>query len=234
MKEKKSKKKSKKHSAPAADGTAGLAERLELQRTRVICGPELNYHVRGRARPLRSEQACMVHTSPAWRPPMSSCVCTQAAIAAAYANVYGAFARGRARCVQVNTVTSALAYMSVGVDNSWVHDAWARQFEIVITRRESDLLEFEMIGVDPSITNALRRILISEVPTVAIEHVFVIDNTSEMAEEVLSHRLGLVPLAVDAEALEERGDVANEKNTVVFKLHVQCKRVRPPILVPVT
>lgn len=41
--------------------------------------------------------------------------------------------------------------------------------------------EFDMIGVDPSVANALRRILISEVPTVAIEHVFVVDNTSIIA-----------------------------------------------------
>jgi DNA-directed RNA polymerase I and III subunit RPAC1 len=118
-----------------------------------------------------------------------------------------------------------MTFMSVGYDNSWSLERWAAQFRIKITRREKDLLEFEMINVDPSITNALRRILISEVPTVAIEHVFVIDNTSEMADEVLSHRLGLVPLTVDAEDLKDRGDTATEQNTVVFKLHVQCKRV---------
>lgn len=39
-------------------------------------------------------------------------------------------------------------------------------------------MEFDMIGVDPAIANALRRILIAEVPTVAIEHVFMINNTS--------------------------------------------------------
>ena len=38
-----------------------------------------------------------------------------------------------------------------------------------------------MIGIDPAIANALRRILISEVPTVAIEHVFIVDNTSLIA-----------------------------------------------------
>ena len=35
-----------------------------------------------------------------------------------------------------------------------------------------------MIGCDPAIANALRRILIAEVPTMAIEHVFFINNTS--------------------------------------------------------
>lgn len=32
-------------------------------------------------------------------------------------------------------------------------------------------LEFDMIGLDPSLANAIRRILISEVPSMAIEKV---------------------------------------------------------------
>ena len=39
-------------------------------------------------------------------------------------------------------------------------------------------LHFSAQGIDPAIMNAIRRILISEVPTVAIEHVFFLDNTS--------------------------------------------------------
>jgi DNA-directed RNA polymerases I and III subunit RPAC1 len=119
-----------------------------------------------------------------------------------------------------------MAYMSVGVDNRWNHQKWAEDFQIVVTRRDPASLEFEMLNIDPSIVNSLRRILISEVPTVAIEHVFVIDNTSEMAEEVLAHRLGLVPLTVDAEDLADKDGTASEANTVVFKLHVECTKVR--------
>jgi DNA-directed RNA polymerase I and III subunit RPAC1 len=39
-------------------------------------------------------------------------------------------------------------------------------------------MEFDLIGADPAVANALRRILISEVPTVAIEHIFIVNNTS--------------------------------------------------------
>jgi len=87
-------------------------------------------------------------------------------------------------------------------------------------------MEFDLVGCDPSFANALRRILIAEVPTVAIEHVFMVNNTSIIADEVLAHRLGLVPLAVDAKALEPRreGDAAHERNTVVLKLDVACRR----------
>lgn len=36
----------------------------------------------------------------------------------------------------------------------------------------------DVIGIDPAMANALRRILIAEVPTVCIEHIFMINNTS--------------------------------------------------------
>ena len=59
-------------------------------------------------------------------------------------------------------------------------------------------------------------------PTVAIENVYYRDNTSVMQEEVFAHRLGLVPLAVDADLMESKGegDATTASNTLVFKLDV--------------
>lgn len=129
--------------------------------------------------------------------------------------------------VQVNTATSALTYMSVGYDNSWNHDKWAKSFEIQVVSAKPERAVFELINIDPSVVNSLRRILIAEVPSVAIENVFVVDYDCVVPEEVLSHRLGLVPLSVDAEQLEEKNEEkGNHTNTVVFKLHVVCRKVR--------
>ena len=41
-------------------------------------------------------------------------------------------------------------------------------------------------------------------PTVAIEHVYVWDNTSVIVDEVLAHRIGLVPLNVNPSLVETR------------------------------
>jgi DNA-directed RNA polymerase I and III subunit RPAC1 len=41
-------------------------------------------------------------------------------------------------------------------------------------------MEFDMIGYDPVIVNAIRRILLSEVPAMAIEKVHLYQNTSVM------------------------------------------------------
>ena len=40
----------------------------------------------------------------------------------------------------------------------------------------------------------MRRLLISDVPSMAIEKVYMYNNTSIIQDEVLSHRLGLIPL----------------------------------------
>lgn len=127
--------------------------------------------------------------------------------------------------MQVNTVTSAMAYMSVGFDNSWNHQSWAKDFDIRIVKVDPDRIEFEVVNLDPALVNSLRRILIAEVPSVAIENVFFIDYDCIIPEEVLSHRLGLVPLAVDPESLSWKEDTNDQTNTVVFKLHVKCEKV---------
>ncbi|XP_057745793.1 uncharacterized protein LOC130963706 [Arachis stenosperma] len=87
-----------------------------------------------------------------------------------------------------------------------------------------------MIGIDPSLANAFQRILIAGVPTMAIERVYIANNTSLIQDEVQSHRLGLIPISADPrlfEYLDNAGDDRNKKNTIVFKLHVACHKGQP-------
>merc|ERR1712226_1725407 len=87
---------------------------------------------------------------------------------------------------------------------------------------------FDIIGVDAPIANALRRVLLSEVPSVAIEKVLLYNNTSIVQDEILCHRLGLIPLNIDPRKVEWRTDKDNlephPSNTVVFDLKVRCTK----------
>ncbi|MDD1773927.1 MAG: DNA-directed RNA polymerase subunit D [Methanobacterium sp.] len=56
-------------------------------------------------------------------------------------------------------------------------------------------------GVDVPFINALRRICTVEVPSMAIDQVDIIMNDSRIFDEVLAHRLGLVPLTTDLESI---------------------------------
>jgi DNA-directed RNA polymerase I and III subunit RPAC1 len=95
-------------------------------------------------------------------------------------------------------------------------------------QKENELV-FELIGCDTSFANALRRILLAEIPTVALEHIYMWNNTSLIHDEVLAHRLGLVPINVDARLFDEteEGEDATDRNTVVFQLKVSCP-LKPP------
>lgn len=54
-------------------------------------------------------------------------------------------------------------------------------------------------GVTPTFANTLRRMIMSEVPTIAIDEVIIIENTTPLYDEIVAHRLGLIPLKTDLE-----------------------------------
>ena len=89
--------------------------------------------------------------------------------------------------------------------NKTIHNLFhQKNVKIDIIRNEENEIEFDLIGVDCSLANAFRRILISEVPTMAIEKVFVQNNTTLFQDEFLAHRLGLIPIKADPRFFEYR------------------------------
>ncbi|TFK50729.1 hypothetical protein OE88DRAFT_1680508 [Heliocybe sulcata] len=111
-------------------------------------------------------------------------------------------------------------------DHSWNLEKFKERLRVTVTRVSNRSIEFDMVGVDASIANAFRRILIAEVPTVCIENVYVHDNTSVMVDEVFAHRLGMIPLNVDPALMEMRDSTgqATDRNTLVFRVNVTCTR----------
>ena len=63
-----------------------------------------------------------------------------------------------------------------------------------------DTIRFLLGGVDVAFANALRRTMVSEVPIMAIDDIFYFDNSSLVPDELLAHRIGLVPLRTDLDA----------------------------------
>ncbi|MCW4051827.1 MAG: DNA-directed RNA polymerase subunit D [Candidatus Bathyarchaeota archaeon] len=66
----------------------------------------------------------------------------------------------------------------------------------VLEKNEIDL-RLLIEETNAAFMNALRRIVISEVPTMATDEVVIIENSSPLQDEFLSHRIGLVPLKTD-------------------------------------
>lgn len=63
--------------------------------------------------------------------------------------------------------------------------------------KDQGRLSFIMKDSDAIFANTLRRIMIDEVPTMAIEDIEFSKNNSILYDEMISHRLGLVPLKTD-------------------------------------
>ncbi|WP_010479016.1 DNA-directed RNA polymerase subunit D [Thermococcus zilligii] len=66
------------------------------------------------------------------------------------------------------------------------------KFEILEKREDS--LKFILRGVDVAFANALRRTILAEVPTFAVDEVEFFENDSALFDEIIAHRLAMIPL----------------------------------------
>ncbi|XP_072969865.1 DNA-directed RNA polymerases II, IV and V subunit 3-like [Typha angustifolia] len=102
--------------------------------------------------------------------------------------------------------------------------------KIRIREMKDEYAKFELRDTDASMANALRRVMIAEVPTVAIDLVEIEVNSTVLNDEFIAHRLGLIPLT-SAGAMTMRfsrdcdacdGDGQCEFCSVEFHLAVRC------------
>ncbi len=63
--------------------------------------------------------------------------------------------------------------------------------------KSQNKLIFLLKGTNPAFANTLRRIMSTEVPTLAIRRVTFTKNTSALYDEILAHRLGMLPFITD-------------------------------------
>lgn len=69
-------------------------------------------------------------------------------------------------------------------------------------------LDTELKNVPVAFVNALRRILLAEIPVVVVAHVEILDNTTSMTHEMLKHRMEMLPVKVKP---EETGVIRDTK-----------------------
>jgi len=72
-----------------------------------------------------------------------------------------------------------------------------QQVKIEILEKNDTNLRIIVRDADVPLMNALRRLALAEVPCMAIEEVVMIENSSILQDEIISHRLGLTPLKTD-------------------------------------
>jgi len=65
---------------------------------------------------------------------------------------------------------------------------------VEILELDGEVVKFVLENVNLSLANALRRVMISEIPTLAIDAVSMEKNTSFLSDEYIAQRIGLIPL----------------------------------------
>lgn len=63
-----------------------------------------------------------------------------------------------------------------------------------MSSNQDTVWDFTLNGIDSSIANALRRIMIGQVPSIVIDTVTIKENDSSLCDEIIAHRLGQIPL----------------------------------------
>jgi len=96
--------------------------------------------------------------------------------------------------------------------------------DINVKERSENEIIFIIKGADTSFVNAIRRTSMTEVPKLAIEHVNIIKNDSSMFDEIIAHRLGLIPLKSDKEAI----------NGIIMPSECECEDYCPRCSISLT
>ena len=100
--------------------------------------------------------------------------------------------------------------------------------EIKSLKETNEKLDFVIKNIDAVTANTIRRLIVSEIPIMAIEAVNVIKNNSALYDEMLSHRLGLIPFKTDLSSynLKEKCK-CKEKGWALCELTLSLKATGP-------
>lgn len=105
---------------------------------------------------------------------------------------------------QHNDIEYAGSFATVAIDNGFDPTRFEEDLTFNIRSIDNRDMEVEINGLDAPLANTLRRVIMAEVtlstyqiPTMGIDKAIIYQNTSIIHDEVLAHRLGLIPVLAD-------------------------------------
>ena len=102
------------------------------------------------------------------------------------------------------------------------------EVSVLEENKKQNVLSLSIKGSTPAFVNALRRTIVDEVPTMAIDTVEFQQNSSILYDEMVAHRLGLVPLKTDLKSYsmpDEQSEDGEFRAQFHVKLHLKSKNV---------
>ena len=98
---------------------------------------------------------------------------------------------------------------------------------IDIISEKDNSLSYVLSEVDVSLANSIRRAILGEVPTLAIQEVEFYDNTSSLYDEMIANRLSFIPIVTDIEILNFRDECKCEKGCPSCQVELSLKKKGP-------
>ncbi len=92
--------------------------------------------------------------------------------------------------------------MAVGRKEEKEAGGYKMNIELLEQDKKIGMLSFVIKDSNPVFVNTLRRMMVEEVPTLAIENVEFRNNSSALYDEMVAHRLGLIPIKTDLSSYE--------------------------------
>ncbi len=83
--------------------------------------------------------------------------------------------------------------------------------QVQVLNKSKSEIQFLAEGIKSSFASALRRVMMSEIPTMAIEYVDFKKNDSALNDEIVANRLGLIPLTFEKDVYNVNKDCDNCK-----------------------
>ena len=63
-----------------------------------------------------------------------------------------------------------------------------------VLEKSNRKIKLDIKGLNPALVNMIRKISMTEVPVLAIKEAYFMENNSALFDELVAHRLGLIPL----------------------------------------
>ncbi|KAJ5899317.1 hypothetical protein N7495_004061 [Penicillium taxi] len=101
--------------------------------------------------------------------------------------------------------------------------------QITVREMTESRVDFKLSSIELSFANSLRRAMLAEVPTVALDLIEIEHNNSVIPDEMLAHRLGLIPIVstnCDRDLEYTRDCTCEEfcpRCSITLLLHARCE-----------
>jgi DNA-directed RNA polymerase subunit D len=79
----------------------------------------------------------------------------------------------------------------------------SEEYAVEFIERGDNEARFLVRNLEPAFANGIRRAMVADVPTLSIDEVRVVENSSVMFDEQIAHRLGMVPLTTPPGEFDE-------------------------------